>query len=320
MADPVVLTSQVALAGCVSQCLNIPAPTAFRVAFRSSLHLSVFPKAGFTLFCAVWINLLAWVTCNVFLKGIPSLHTWEELPLEAEDLCSFSNSVVNAPFPRKGSQLVGFLTLISGYWPCYPSIRTAYSPGLWLKSSRVSRSSLRDRDFLVTVSFTDSSSSSFLSSDHLILLLSCWPCFGVACLIHFLLLFLLLNELTSTISSCRVVSGAVSGWFSSSAMVPVAGLGVATVPVTFPSDPEAFSSLWLYRAVLSRMIVIRLEKGKVEEGISPRMGPWRSQGVIANRSHWTAPEGWSWWRCWGRTQISVTTEILSCHGPALHST
>lgn len=84
---------------------------------------------------------------------------------------------------------------------------TAYAFGFWLKSSWISRSSHRHRDFLVTALFTNSSSSSFLSSDHLILLLSCWPCCGVACLIH-LLPFLLLSELTfaSSISSCVELS------------------------------------------------------------------------------------------------------------------
>lgn len=127
----------------------------------------------------------------------------------------------------------------------WPSLDSFQQLQVLLMFGWVSRSSLRDRDFLVTVSFTSSSFSSFLSSDHLILLLSCWPCFGVACLICFLLLFLLLSELiyTSSISSCRVGSGSVSGWFSSSAIVPVAGFGVATVTVTFPSDPEVFSPL-----------------------------------------------------------------------------
>lgn len=111
---------------------------------------------------------------------------------------------------------------------------TAYSPGFWLKSSQISCSSLKDRDFLITALFTNSSSSSYLSSEHLILLLSCWPYFGVACLIHLLLLFVLLSELTftSSISSCVELSViAVSGCFCSS----------ATVHITLPSDPEAFS-------------------------------------------------------------------------------
>lgn len=85
---------------------------------------------------------------------------------------------------------------------------TAYSPGFWLKSSRIYCSSLRHRDFLLTALFTNSASSSFLSSDHLILLPSCWPCCGVACLIHLLLPFLLVSELTftSSISSCIELS------------------------------------------------------------------------------------------------------------------
>lgn len=206
------VANQVTIATSESQCLNVPAPTAFHVAFKSPLHLSVFPKAGFTLFCAVWISPLAWVTYNVFLKEIPSLPTWEELPLEAEDLFPFPIMLsMPSSLERDPSSLASLpshfrlLTLLSQH---KNSWTTVYSPGFWLKSSRIYCGSLRHRDFLLTALFTNSSSSSFLSSDHLIVLLSCWPCCGVACLIHLLLPFLLLSELTftSSISSCVELS------------------------------------------------------------------------------------------------------------------
>jgi len=46
LADPLVLTNQVAFPKCVSQCLNVPAPVGFSVVFNNPLYRLIFPEAG----------------------------------------------------------------------------------------------------------------------------------------------------------------------------------------------------------------------------------------------------------------------------------
>lgn len=46
LADPVVLTNQVAFAKCVSECLDVPPPIALSVIFNSPLYHLIFPGAG----------------------------------------------------------------------------------------------------------------------------------------------------------------------------------------------------------------------------------------------------------------------------------
>lgn len=45
LADPLVLTNQMAFAKQTSQCLNVPVPLALRVAFNSPLYCLIFPEA-----------------------------------------------------------------------------------------------------------------------------------------------------------------------------------------------------------------------------------------------------------------------------------
>lgn len=65
----------------------------------------------------------AWVTYNIFLEGIPFLHALQELPAEAEGLCSFSNNFVNPPFLEKDLRCLASLPsnsrlpiLLSQHW------------------------------------------------------------------------------------------------------------------------------------------------------------------------------------------------------------
>jgi len=81
-----------------------------------------------------------------------------------------------------------------------------FSPGCWLKSFHISRSSPRDKDRVIasgpsSCSRGDPASSSPLQSDSFV----CFFCMGVP--------------------------GTGTGWFSGSAAVPVAGVWVAAVPV-----------------------------------------------------------------------------------------
>jgi len=46
MVDPLVLTNQVVFPKCISQCFNIPPPSALNVAFNGLLYHSIFPGAG----------------------------------------------------------------------------------------------------------------------------------------------------------------------------------------------------------------------------------------------------------------------------------
>ena len=46
LADPLVLTNQVAFAKCVSQCLKVPPPIALNVVFSNPLYRSIFPEAS----------------------------------------------------------------------------------------------------------------------------------------------------------------------------------------------------------------------------------------------------------------------------------
>lgn len=48
---------------------------------------------------------------SIFLEGIPFLHASQAPPPEAEGLCPVSNRFLSAPFPREGSQLLGFPAL-----------------------------------------------------------------------------------------------------------------------------------------------------------------------------------------------------------------
>lgn len=59
------------------------------------------------------------------LKG--HLHAWQKVPSEAEGLCLFPNCVVNAPYPRQGIQVLGFLTL--SFQATSPIISASEQPG-----------------------------------------------------------------------------------------------------------------------------------------------------------------------------------------------
>lgn len=48
LADPLVLTNQVAFAKCVFQCLNVPVAIAFSGVFNSALYHSIFPRSWCT--------------------------------------------------------------------------------------------------------------------------------------------------------------------------------------------------------------------------------------------------------------------------------
>lgn len=46
LVEPLILTNQVALAKCTSQCLKVSPPIAFKVVFNSPGDHSVFPEVG----------------------------------------------------------------------------------------------------------------------------------------------------------------------------------------------------------------------------------------------------------------------------------
>lgn len=166
---------------------------------------------------------------NVFLKGITFLHTWSH----------FQRLRPCAPFP------VPWLMPTSVEWDasCLASLSSNSSllgllfqhwsnqviplPGWWLESFCICHSLLKDRDQMINYIFYLFVASSPTSSHYspAASSLTKWA------------------HLCISLSLC--VAGADTGtiWCFGSTTVPVSGVGVAPVPIIFPSNPEAFFSL-----------------------------------------------------------------------------